>query len=108
MATNKYSKEGLKLALTQLPVAVATLGLAALLLLSFFKGDFAAWIFVAIFAAIGCGICVFLTAKTHKLYVGADAWDKPKFALGLSIFQTVLTLGACAVILVGTLYPFLY
>ena len=110
---NKYKKESLRYALTELPLAAATLGLAALLLLSFYKSDFSAWIFVAIFAVIGCGACVFFTVKAHKVYVNAtDAGlppeEKPTFALGLAIVETVITLGACAVILIGTLYPFLY
>ena len=105
---NQYAKKALNFALTQAPIALATLGLVALLLLAFFKSDFAAWIFVAIFNVIGCAGCVFFTVKAHKVYVEANNEEKPSFALGLSIFQTVLALGASAVVLVGTLYPFLY
>ena len=105
---NTYAKRGLRIALTELPIALATLGLVALLLLSFYKGDFAAWIFVAIFTVIGCGACVFFTVKAHKVYVEADETEKPKFALGLCITETVLALGGSFIILIATLYPFLY
>ena len=112
-SSNKYKKEGLRLALTQLPVAVATLGLAALLLLSFYKTDFAAWIFVTIFTVIGCVACVFFSVKTHKVFVsakeaGCPSSQIPTFAFVLAVLETVVTLGACAIILAGTLYPFLY
>ena len=113
MVLNRYKKEGLRYALTGLPLMVATLGLAALLLLSFYKSDFSAWIFVAIFTVIGCGGCVFFTVKAHKVYLeatenGLKNEEKPAFALGLAIAETVVALGVCAVILIGTLYPFLY
>lgn len=104
--TNKNSKEGFHLVLTQLPVAVATLAFAALLLLASHKTDFAAWIFVLIFTVIGCGVCVFFTLKTRKLYLQANG-EKPTQALLLSLLETGVALLASITFFIITLIQFI-
>ena len=105
---NKPQKEGLRCALTELPVAVATLGVAALLLLSLYKNDIAAWVFVALFAVIGCGACVFFFVKTLGVYkeakeAGYAPKERPCLALILAIAETAATILASVVLLIVTL-----
>lgn len=104
--SNKKSKEGMNLVLTQLPVAAATLAFSALLLLASHKTDFAAWIFVLIFTIIGCGVCVFFTLKTRKLYLQANG-EKPTQALLLSLLETGIALLASLTFFIITLIQFI-
>ena len=104
---NKHSKEGLNLVLSQLPVAVATLAFAALLLLASYKTDFAAWIFVLIFTIIGCGVCVFFSLKSRKLYVSANGTEKPTLALALSLLETGLAVVASLTLFIITFIQFI-
>ena len=108
---NTPKKEGMRYALTALPVAAATLGLAGLLLLSLFKNDIAAWVFVAIFTAIGCAACVFFLLKTINLYgetktTGYPAKERPLGGFVLAAAETAVTVLASLVILIVTLCKF--
>ena len=105
---NKSQKEGLRCALTELPVAVATLGVAALLLLSLYKNDFAAWVFIALFTVIGCGACVFFFMKTLNVYkeakeAGYAPQERPLLALILAITETAVASLASVILLIVTL-----
>ena len=105
---NKSQKEGLRCALTELPVAVATLGVAALLLLSLYKNDFAAWVFIALFTVIGCGACVFFFMKTLTVYkeakeAGYAPQERPLLALILAIAETAVAILASVILLIVTL-----
>ncbi len=93
-AFNKKKTENFGLVWTELAITVATAVCTAFFFLALHKTDVAAWIFLAVLAAAGVGACVFFCNKARKEYASANANEKPKRTLALSIaFTAVAGLG---------------